>query len=241
MYGGAKTCVRAPVGDSDFFSVDIGLHQGSALSPFLFTIVLDELSKSIQEAIPWCMLFADDIVLVAEKKHDLKSRLLEWHAALERKGFRISRSKTEYLHCNFSGITSGEDIDFTIGEVLVMQTTKFKYLGSFVQSDGDIDFDATHRVQAGWCKWRAASGVLCDKRFPESLKWKFYGVVIQPTLLYGTECWAIKKAQARKLETAEMRMLRWMCGQTRLDRIRNEVIRGKLGVAHISLKIREGG
>ncbi|KAK9073793.1 hypothetical protein SSX86_006387 [Deinandra increscens subsp. villosa] len=48
MYGGAKTSVRAPVGDSDFFSVDIGLHQGSALSPFLFTIVLDELSKPIQ-------------------------------------------------------------------------------------------------------------------------------------------------------------------------------------------------
>ncbi|KAD4889082.1 hypothetical protein E3N88_21155 [Mikania micrantha] len=60
-YASAKTSVRAPVGDTDLFSVHVGLHQGSALSPFLFAVILDELSKSIQEDIPWCMLFADDI------------------------------------------------------------------------------------------------------------------------------------------------------------------------------------
>ncbi|KAJ0851966.1 hypothetical protein HanRHA438_Chr14g0632811 [Helianthus annuus] len=59
-------------------------------------------------------------------------------------------------------------------------------------------------------------------------------------MLYGTDCWAIKKTQARKMEVAEMRMLRWMCGHTRLDRIKNEVFRERLGVASISDKIKEG-
>ncbi|KAD3338666.1 hypothetical protein E3N88_34187 [Mikania micrantha] len=59
-------------------------------------------------------------------------------------------------------------------------------------------------------------------------------------MMYGSECWPIKKIQERKLETAEMRMLRWICGHTRLDRIRNETIRGRLGVACISDKVREG-
>ena len=59
-------------------------------------------------------------------------------------------------------------------------------------------------------------------------------------MLYGTECWAIKKVQARKMEVAEMRMLRWMCGHTRLDRMRNEVFRERLGVASISEKMKEG-
>ncbi|MFS8031457.1 hypothetical protein Hanom_Chr17g01546151 [Helianthus anomalus] len=59
-------------------------------------------------------------------------------------------------------------------------------------------------------------------------------------MLYGTDCWAIKKIHARKLDVAEMRMLRWMCGHTRLDKIRNEVFRVRLGVACISDKIREG-
>lgn len=57
MYGGTKTnvrsLVRSPWGDIDYFPVDIGLHQGSALSPFLFVIILDELIKTIQDRIPW--------------------------------------------------------------------------------------------------------------------------------------------------------------------------------------------
>ncbi|KAI3818115.1 hypothetical protein L1987_11918 [Smallanthus sonchifolius] len=99
---------------------------------------------------------------------------------------------------------------------------KFKYLGSVIQSNGDIDNDVVHRVQSGWCKWRAALGVLCDKRFPIGLMGKFYRVAVRPAMLYGTDCWAIKKTHTRKMDVAEMRMLRWMCGHTRKDRIRNE-------------------
>ncbi|XP_076912830.1 uncharacterized protein LOC143571230 [Bidens hawaiensis] len=112
---------------------------------------MDELSKSIQETVPWCMLFADDIVLVAESKHSLNARLEEWRAALEDKGVRISRSKTEYLHCDFSGTGAGDvrDSQITIGGEVVPQATNFKYLGSFVRSNGEMDSDVKHRIQAG--------------------------------------------------------------------------------------------
>ena len=52
--------------------------------------------------------------------------------------------------------------------------------------------------------------------------------------MYGADAWALKKAQENKLEVAEMRMLRWMCGVTKLDKIRNERIRGttKVGGNH---------
>ncbi|KAI3685929.1 hypothetical protein L1987_79598 [Smallanthus sonchifolius] len=240
MYHEAKTCVRAPVRDIDFFPMEVGVHQGSALSPFLFAVVLDELSKSIQDAIPWCMLFSDDIVLIAESKEILNNRLEEWITVLEHKGLKISRSKTEYLHCNFSGANVDEETQISIEGGVVPKTLKFKYLGSVIQGNGDIDNDVVHRVQAGWCKWRAASGVLCDKRFPIGLKGKFYRVAVRPAMLYGTDCWAIKKTQAQKMDVAEMRMLRWMCGHTRKDRIRNEVVRKRLGVTCISDKIREG-
>ncbi|KAD3338158.1 hypothetical protein E3N88_33679 [Mikania micrantha] len=236
---GTKTSVRPPVGETDSFPVEVGLHQGSTLSPFLFAVILDELSKSIQEEVPWCMLFADDIVLVAENEEDLNARLEEWRLVLESKGLRISRSKTEYLYCNFSG-SSEEENHVSIGDQEVPKTTKFKYLGSFVHSDGDIDSDVAHRVQACWKKWRAATSILCDKRFPEKLKGKFYRVAVRPAMMYGSDVWPIKKTQQRKLESAEMRMLRWMCGHTRLDRIRNEVIREKLEIACISDKVREG-
>ena len=73
----------------------IGLHQGSALSPSLFALIMDEL--------PWCMLFADDIMLVDESRDDVNTKLERWQEALESKGFNISRAQTEYMDCNFSG------------------------------------------------------------------------------------------------------------------------------------------
>ena len=73
MYEEGRTRVRMPGGPTDDFYVGMGLHQGSALSPFLFTIVMDELTKGIQDELPWCMLFADDIVLIDENREGVNS------------------------------------------------------------------------------------------------------------------------------------------------------------------------
>ena len=54
------------------------------------------------------------------------------------------------------------------------------------------------------------------------MKGKFYRTAVRPALLYGAECWSIKKEQEHKMAVAEMRILRWMSGKTIKDRIRNE-------------------
>ncbi|XP_019256414.1 PREDICTED: uncharacterized protein LOC109234818 [Nicotiana attenuata] len=66
MYDRAKTRVRTAEGDSDYFPVEMGLHQGSALSPFLFSLAMDSLTRHIQGEVSWCLLFTDDIVLIDE-------------------------------------------------------------------------------------------------------------------------------------------------------------------------------
>ena len=88
-------------------------------------------------------------------------------------------------------------------------------------------------------KWRKDLGVICDRKVPLKLKGKFYRTAIRPALLYGTECWAIKSQHEHKFNVAEMRMLRWMSGHTRKDRIRNDCIREKVGVAPIVEKLVE--
>ena len=60
------------------------------------------------------------------------------------------------------------------GQVVPMKDT-FRYLGSMLQRDRDIDEDVSHRIKAGLMKWRQASSVLCDKRVPQKLKGKFIG------------------------------------------------------------------
>jgi len=69
-----------------------------------------------------------------------------------------------------------------------------------------------------------ASGVLCDRRIPLKLKGRVYRMVVRPALLYGAECWPIKKSHNQRMRVAEMRMICWICGHTRLDKIRNKVI-----------------
>ncbi|XP_070014686.1 uncharacterized protein [Nicotiana sylvestris] len=63
--------------------------------------------------------------------------------------------------------------------------------------------------------------------------------VVRPTMLYGAEYWPVKNSHIQKMKVAEMRMLRWMCGHTRIDKIRNDDIREKVGVASVEDKMRE--
>ena len=56
-------------------------------------------------------------------------------------------------------------------------------------------------------------------------------------MMYGAETWAVKKTQEKKLDVAEMRMLKWMSRVTKLDIIRNEIIRGTTKVGKISKKV----
>ena len=105
MYDGVKTRVRTVGGDSDQFSVMMGVHQGLALSPFLFALVMDVLTRHIQGDVPWCMLFENDIVLIEETRDGVSVQLEVWRQTLESKGFKLSKTKTEYLECKFSGET----------------------------------------------------------------------------------------------------------------------------------------
>ena len=83
------------------------------------------------------------------------------------------------------------------------------------------------------------TGVLYDRNISLWLKGKFYRTAIRPAFLHGTECWAIKRQHAQKMSVTEMRMLRWMCSNTRRDKVRNEDIRTKIGVSSIKEKMGE--
>ena len=62
MYTGAKTVVRTVDGNRKGFVVKVGMHQGSALSPLLFVIAMDAISREFRVALPWELLYVDDLV-----------------------------------------------------------------------------------------------------------------------------------------------------------------------------------
>ncbi|XP_070015855.1 uncharacterized protein [Nicotiana sylvestris] len=116
------------------------------------------------------MLFADDIVLIDESRAGVNERLEVWRQALESKGFKLNRMKTEYMECKFS-VEQGEmGVDVRLESQVFPSRGNFKYLGSVIQRGGEIDDDVTHRIRVGWIKWRLVSRVLYDKRVPLILK-----------------------------------------------------------------------
>ena len=110
----------------------------------------------------------------------------------------------------------------------------FKYLGSTVRSNGECGREVKKRVQAGWNLWRRMSGVICDRRVPVRVRGKVYKVAVRPAMLYGLETVALTKRQ--EMEVAELKMLRFSLGVTRMDKIRNEYIRGTAQVGKFGEK-----
>lgn len=66
LYEGAVTAVKLKGGESKQFDVKVGMHQGSVSSPFLFTTVLEALSREVSASLPFELLYGDDLALPAE-------------------------------------------------------------------------------------------------------------------------------------------------------------------------------
>ena len=227
MYQGCKTVVRSAAGESNSFGVEVGLHQCSALSPYLCLLLMDVLTQNVRKDVPGSMMFADEIVLCGDDETDMAEYLESWRKALQERAMRISRPKTQFMDFNF-GQDNGQErepVIKIIGEELHSEY-HFKYIGSSVEETGGMATEITQRVSAAWRNWKRCSGVLCDRSMPVKLKGKVYKTEVRPALLYGAETWATTRGQEARLEVNEMRMLRWMCGETRRDTIRNEHIRG---------------
>ncbi|KAK3532898.1 hypothetical protein QTP70_002251 [Hemibagrus guttatus] len=96
-------------------------------------VVMDQLSEEVRQESPWTMMFADDIVICSESREQAEENLERWRFALERKGMKVSRSKTEYMCVNER---EGSGTVRLQGEE-VKKVQEFKYLGSTVQSNGE--------------------------------------------------------------------------------------------------------
>jgi hypothetical protein len=88
---------------------------------------MDKVTRDIQGNITWYMLFADDVVLVDESHVGVNRKVELWRQTLESKGFRVSRTKTEYMRCDF-GTATYEEREVSLDDQVVPKKDTFCYL-----------------------------------------------------------------------------------------------------------------
>ena len=130
--------------------------------------------------------------------------------------------KSKVMRC-----TRNEDVMLN-GEALE-EVDQFKYLGSVIDANGGVEADVRHRVNERCKVLGALKGVMKNRGLGMNVK-VLYEKVVVPTVMYGSESWGMKVTERQKLNVFEMKCLRSMTGVSRLDRVRNEVVRARTGV-----------
>ena len=92
-----KSRVRVNGQYSKEFGVGVGVHQGSVLSPLLFILVLEALSRQFRTGVPWELLYADDLAVMTDSLEECIARLKVWKEGMERKGLRVNMKKTKLM------------------------------------------------------------------------------------------------------------------------------------------------
>ena len=75
----------------------VGLHQGSVLSPLLFVIVIEMISRELLAGLPLELLYADDLILMAESEGSLRDKIVKWKSGLEAKGLKMNTGKSKVM------------------------------------------------------------------------------------------------------------------------------------------------
>ena len=141
--------------------------------------------------------YADDTTLIAESEEELKSLLMNMKEESEKVGLKLNIQKTKIMA--FSPITSWE-ID---GET-VETVADFIFLGSKITADGDCSHEIKICLLLGRKLMTNLDSILKSRDITLSTKVRLVKAMVFPVVMYGCECWTIKKAQCRRIDAFEM-------------------------------------
>ena len=234
IYANSKSAVRTTSGTSNWFPVTSGVMQGCNLSPLLFVIYMDQITKEANpdpEALNELM-FANDQAMINSDKTKLQEHTEHLNESCQAYDMKISVNKTEVMSVS----RRPTKLDVTINQTQLKQVREFKYLGSVFTEDGRIDREIETRCQKANAVSYQLAPLLKHPSIPINVKAKLINAIFLPTLTYQCQTWSLNKTLERKLVTCEMRCLRKAVNKTRRDKIRNEDIRAMVGATSVLIE-----
>lgn len=104
----------------------------------MFVIVINELTKHIQNQIPWCASLSDDVIFVDKSRESVNLKLERWRNTLEDKGFKLSVVKMKYLNCNSSDKTYRNEKGLSIDDIEIGRSRTPYYVNSILQDERSL-------------------------------------------------------------------------------------------------------
>lgn len=219
LYNLVSSCVRINSLTTEWFDVKCGFRQGCSLSPLLFNLFIDDLVvkiKAIGEGIDidndkvCILLYADDIVLVAETENDLQLMLNVLSNWCTSNAIIVNHDKSNIIHFR-SQSASRSSFVFTCGDHSLKTVGQYTYLGLLL--DEFLDYNKTAKCIAQSAG--RAQGLLIAKSkalgsMPYDVFVKLYDSMVWPVISYGASIWGNRSFSC--IDAIQNRAMRFYLG-----------------------------
>jgi hypothetical protein len=249
MYCSCSSAIQTPFGLTDWFTSDLGTRQGAVLSPYLFSLLISPLARVLRNAGLGvslgldsqiaCLLYADDLVLIADSEEALQKMMLESTNFLKKWRFFVSAKKTQVVACGKEETRKLRDCTWEIGGKTIRDARSYKYLGLHFEKTGlwskmrDANIENSHNAysplyQIGF----AEAGLQIGQ---SAFLWNLYA---RPRLLYGAEVWSVNSAKDwADLERVQLQAAKRIFGRKAAAPVIGEALRGDLGWLSIKFQV----
>ena len=241
LHNGTSSCVSINGKLSDKFNSLSGVRQGCVLAPSLFCLVMDIVLKAANPSITYIAdtpfsdgAYADDVAFIDTSIDSLCSSLVRLQTEAAKFGLNISWAKTKIQ--NISNSTTPTPIQ--IGNNSVEVVDDFNYLGCTFSSETGSYKEILRRIALAGQAMNNLSCVWKRKRLSTGLKVKIFNSMVIPILLYGSETWIVRQADANRLSGFYMQCQRRFLGIRWYELISNDTISAMTGLPPITNIIR---
>jgi len=237
MYKNNVVAVKVGNKIGNNFKTTKGLLQGCSTSPTLFKLFIEQvltpwkmkcegMGIPVRDSFLYTLSFADDQVVMAQDEEDLSFMVRKLEEEYTKNGLEINLKKTEYL-----ATTEEEVRDLEVDENRQIKgTDKFKYLGFLISKNGTTEGEISNRLGQTRTCIRQLNPVLWDRHITKHTKTIIFQTIVRSIMTYGAENWILNKKYKNKVTATEMEYWRRSCRVTKMDRIRNEEIKRRMGI-----------
>ena len=205
LYAGQEATVRTGHGTTDWLQIGKGERQGCIWSPCLFNLYVKDIMRNagLEKAQAGIKIagrnnhnlrYADDTTLIAKSEEELKSLLMKVKEESEKVGLKLNIQKMKIMA---SGPITSWEID---GETV----SDFIFLGSTITADGDCSHEIKRRLLLGRKVMTNLDSILKSRDIALPTKVHLVKAMVFPVVMYGCECWTIKKAECRRIDAFEL-------------------------------------